>query len=105
MEATILGDQYELFINKSPRKTLDKLKDKDYKAAKMISDHIIKLGTSPCISRPGTDISLVVNSNPLEYRLRIGAQTRVIYTVNDSDKVVTITRIMLAKRRKSDYKK
>lgn len=100
-----MGKQYEIMINKSPQKTLDKLKNRDYNVAKIISNHIIKLEINPYTSRSGVDISPIVNSNPPEYRLRIGAQTRVTYMINDTEKVVTITRIKLSKRRKSDYKK
>jgi len=100
-----VGKRFEILINKSPQKTLKKLKDKDEKAAKIISNHIIKLEDDPYTPRSGTDIDHIEGSNPPGYRLRIGSQIRVEYTINSADRTVTITRIHLAKRRKSDYKK
>ncbi len=51
-----MGTRFEILINKSPQKTLNKLKDKDEKAAKLISNHIIKLEDDPYTPRSGTDI-------------------------------------------------
>ena len=104
MEDVTLGKQYEILINESPRKTLEKLQKKDEKAAKIISDHILELETDPHKSRSGTDIDHITNSNPPRYRLRIGDQTRVEYTMNSADRTVTITRIQITKRRNTDYK-
>jgi len=100
-----LGKRFEIMINESPRKTLEKLQKKNKKAAKIISDHIIKLEDGPYKPRSGTDIDHIEGSNPPGYRLRIGAQIRVEYMIDSADRTVTITRIHLAKRRKSDYKK
>ena len=100
-----MGKRFEILINRSPQKTLNKLKDKDAKAAKIISDHIIKLEDDPYTPRSGTDIDHIEGSNPPGYRLRIGAQIRVEYNINSFNQTVTITRIHLTKRRKSDYKK
>jgi mRNA-degrading endonuclease RelE of RelBE toxin-antitoxin system len=105
VEVEALGERYEILITKSPQKTLDKLKNKNEKAAKIISDHIIKLEDDPYTPRSGTDIDNIEGSNPPGYRLRIGAQIRVEYMINRTDRTVTITRIHLTKRRKSDYKK
>jgi len=105
VEDATLGERYEILINKSPQKTLEKLKRRDKNAAKMVSDHIIKLEEDPYTPRSGTDIDNIEGSNPPGYRLRIGAQIRVEYMINSADRTVTITRIHLAKRRKSDYKK
>lgn len=105
METVALGKRYEIMINEGPRKTFEKVRDEDEEAAKIISDHIIKLEDDPYKPRSGTDIDHIEDSNPKKYRLRIGAQIRVEYTVNATDRTVTITTIHLAKRRKSDYKK
>jgi len=82
-----------------------KVEDKDEKVAKIISDHIIKLEDDPYTPRSGTDIDHIKGSKPPGYRLRIGAQIRVEYNINSFNQTVTITRIHLTKRRKSDYKK
>jgi mRNA-degrading endonuclease RelE of RelBE toxin-antitoxin system len=99
-----LKKQYEILIDESPRKTLKKLQDKNEKAAKTISDHIIKLEDDPYTPRSGTDIDHITDSNPPRYRLRIGDQTRVEYTINSAYAKVTITRIQITKRRNTDYK-
>lgn len=105
LEASTLGERYEILINKSPQKTLEKLKRRDEKAAKIISNHIIKLEEDPHTPRSGADIDHIAGSNPPVYRLRIGAQIRVEYMINNTDRTIKITRIHLAKRRKSDYKR
>ncbi|MDF0591674.1 type II toxin-antitoxin system RelE family toxin [Candidatus Methanocrinis natronophilus] len=101
----MVGNRYEIMINEGPRKTLENIHDKDEKTAKIISDHIVKLEDDPYTPRSGTDIDHIEASNPKKYRLRIGAQIRVEYTVNNTDRTVTITKIDPTKRRKSDYKK
>lgn len=100
-----LGKRYEIMINEGPRKTFEKVKDKDEEVAKIISNNIIKLEDDPYKPRSGTDIDHIEGSNLPSYRLRIGAQIRVEYTINSTDRTVTITRIHLTKRRKSDYRK
>jgi mRNA-degrading endonuclease RelE of RelBE toxin-antitoxin system len=80
VEAAMLGKRYEILINKSPQKTLKKLKDKNEKAAQIVSDHILELETDPYKPRSGTDIDHIESSDPPRYRLRIGAQTSAIST-------------------------
>jgi len=104
VEAVALGKRYEILINKSPQKTLKKLKDKNEKAAQIVSDHILELETDPYKPRSGTDIDHIESSDPPRYRLRIGAQTRVEYTIDSAGAKVIITRIQITKRRNTDYK-
>ena len=99
-----LGLPYEITIDKKAKKVLDKFNELDHGAAVIISDHIVALGEDPYTPRPGMDITLLRDSNPRKYRLRIGAQTRVEYTINDDARIVDVKKIIITKRRKTDYK-
>ena len=95
---------YEITIKKRAEKVLRKFDSLDHDAAMIISDHIISLSEDPYTPRPGMDITLIRNSSPRKYRLRLGAQTRVEYTINDSTNIVDVEEIIITKRRNADYK-
>jgi mRNA-degrading endonuclease RelE of RelBE toxin-antitoxin system len=50
------------------------------------------------------DISPIAGSNPRKYRIRIGAQTRIEYTVDDLAHIVDVVDIIITKRRNTDYR-
>lgn len=95
---------YSIEITDSANKTLNVINDLDHDTAVIISDHIVQLSEDPYTPRPGVDIKKITDSDPTTYRLRIGAQLRIEYIINDSDHIVTIERIIPVKRRKSDYR-
>jgi mRNA-degrading endonuclease RelE of RelBE toxin-antitoxin system len=97
--------EYKLEITYNAGRTLDKINDLDHKTAVIISNHIDRLSEDPYTLRSGVDIKKITNSDPTTYRLRIGAQMRIEYTVNDDNHTVTIERIIPAKRRNTDYNK
>ena len=97
--------EYNIEIADNADKTLNKIDEQDHETAAIISDHILRLGEDPYTPRSGVDIDRITHSDPITYRLRIGAQLRVEYTVNDDTHTVTIERIIPVKRRKSDYRR
>lgn len=96
---------YKLEITNNADRTLNEINDLDHDTAVIISNNIVRLGDDPYIRRPGVDIKKITSSNPTTYRLRIGAQLRIEYTVNDDNHTVIIERIIPVKRRNSDYRR
>ncbi|VVB63068.1 Uncharacterised protein [uncultured archaeon] len=99
-----LGLLYDITIKKRARKVLDALDSENHNAAKIISDRIVALSEDPYTPRPGMDIALIKDSNPRKHRLRIGAQTRIEFMVNDLTHIVDVQDIIITKRRNTDYK-
>lgn len=100
-----IKSKYELEITDNANRTLNKIDDMDHKTAVIISAHIERLSEDPYSRRSGVDIKKITNSHPTLYRLRIGAQLRIEYTVNEYNHTVTIERIIPAKRRNTDYRR
>ncbi len=97
--------KYELEITDNASRTLNKINDLDHKTATIISAHIERLSEDPYARRSGVDIRKIINSDPTTYRLRIGAQLRIEYTVNEHNHTVTIERIIPLNRRNTDYRR
>ncbi len=95
---------YNITIKRRAQKVLDQLDQENRDAAKIISNRIVALGEDPYTPRPGMDIALIKDSNPRKHRLRIGAQTRIEFIVNDLTHIVDIQEIIITKRRNTDYK-
>jgi mRNA-degrading endonuclease RelE of RelBE toxin-antitoxin system len=95
---------YDITIKRRAQKVLDQLDQENRDAAKIISNRIVALGEDPYTPRPGMDIALIKDSNPRKHRLRIGAQTRIEFIVNDLTHIVDIQEIIITKRRNTDYK-
>ncbi len=97
--------EYRLEITNNADRTLNEISELDHDTAVIISDHIVRLSEDPYTRRSGADIKKLTYSDPTLYRLRIGAQLRIEYTVNDENRTVTIERIIPVKRRNSDYRR
>ena len=95
---------FEITIKKRAEKVLNKLDQLNHDAAVIISDHINELGTDPFTPRPGMDISPIAGTHPRKYRIRIGAQTRIEYTINSPMRIVDVEDIIITKRRNTDYR-
>ena len=95
---------FSIEITDSADRILKKIDELDHDTAVIISNHILRLGEDPYIRRPGADIKKLTDSDQATYRLRIGDQLRIEYTVNDRVHTVIIERIIPVKRRKSDYR-
>jgi mRNA-degrading endonuclease RelE of RelBE toxin-antitoxin system len=95
---------YDITIKKRAQRVLDQLDKENHDAAKIISNRIVALGEDPYTPRPGMDIALIKDSNPRKHRLRIGAQTRIEFTISYSTHIVNIEEIIITKRRNTDYK-
>jgi mRNA-degrading endonuclease RelE of RelBE toxin-antitoxin system len=89
---------YEITIKKRANKILNKFDRLNHEAAVIISDHIKKLSIDPYTPRPMMDISPIAGSNPHKYRIRIGAQTRIEYTVDDLTHIVDAEEIITKRR-------
>lgn len=95
---------YEITIKKRANKVLNKFDRLNHEAAVIISDRIKELSIDPYTPRSMMDISPIVGSNPRKYRIRIGAQTRIEYTVDDLAHIVDVVDIIITKRRNTDYR-
>ena len=93
---------YEITIKKRANKVLNKFDRLNHEAAVIISDRINELSIDPYTPRPMMDISPIAGSNPRKYRIRIGAQTRIEYTVDDLGHIVDVVDIIITKRRNTD---
>jgi mRNA-degrading endonuclease RelE of RelBE toxin-antitoxin system len=94
---------YNIEITDSANRTLSEIDELDHDTAVIISDHIVRLGEDPYTPRSGVDIAMIKGSDPTTYRLRIGDQLRIEYTIDDKRHTVTVERIIPVKRRNTDY--
>ena len=97
--------RYAIKIKKEAQRVLDRFSERNHDAALVISDHILLLMADPYTPRSGMDIGLITNSDPRTHYFRLGDQTRVEYVIDDNAHTVDIVKIIITKRRKSDYRR
>jgi mRNA-degrading endonuclease RelE of RelBE toxin-antitoxin system len=95
---------YEITIKNEAQRVLNRFDERNHDAATVISDHLMLLSADPYTPRSGMDIRQITNSNPRTHYFRLGDQTRVEYVIDDNAHTVDIVKIMITKRRKSDYR-